>query len=320
MFACDALPPVIGGLLSKRLLTGGVKALIEEVRSFRKVRSIKIIIALRKDLLNKVFDETRSSGFQEEKYDDYILDLRWTETELRQIVNSRLAKASQIRAQSNKIALGNIMPVIRGEKNSFQYILDRTFLRPRDCLQYMNELLKASVDQEKITWKTILATETIYSKKRLDSLFEEWELIYPALKHIVKMVQGISESFCKSDLSESRLLEVISSIDKFSEHQSDPVAKLVLQYLDHDSRIVSEKELITMIIQTLYHVGVIGIKLRTNESFSFSFKHQPIVKENEIEHAEHFRISKIYLSALDIKLSSRSIAECTQSIRINRSE
>ncbi len=53
-----------------------IRALIEEIKVFRKIKNIKIIAALRLDLLRSVFNITRGSGFQEEKYESYILDIK----------------------------------------------------------------------------------------------------------------------------------------------------------------------------------------------------------------------------------------------------
>lgn len=276
-----------------------IKALIEEIKSFRKIRSLKIIVALRKDLLDKVFDATRSSGFQQEKYDNFLLDLKWTESELREIVNRRIAKACELGAHKQKITLGKIMPEMKGKVTPFQYIIDRTLLRPRDALQYMNELLKAAHEKEKITWKTIRATETIYSKLRLNSLFEEWELVFSSLKATVSLLEGITESFTKTSITEDRLLNVFSKYT--SKQNGDIVNNKVLEYLNKPDKNISENDLIYLMLSVLYRVGAIGVKLRKNESFSFSHKHQSEVTTHEIEQAEHFRVNKIYCSALNVK-------------------
>ena len=46
-----------------------IRALIETIKSFRQVRSVKIVVSLRLDLLQRVISETRDSGFQSEKYE-----------------------------------------------------------------------------------------------------------------------------------------------------------------------------------------------------------------------------------------------------------
>ena len=67
-----------------------IRALIEEIKSFRNLPQVKILVALRQDLLEIVFDRTRDAGFQEEKYEAYLLPLQWTENELEQLIERRV--------------------------------------------------------------------------------------------------------------------------------------------------------------------------------------------------------------------------------------
>ena len=60
-----------------------IRALIECLKSFRKIQNLKIIVALRSDVLERVFQESYHPGFQREKYDDYILRLKWDKTQLK---------------------------------------------------------------------------------------------------------------------------------------------------------------------------------------------------------------------------------------------
>jgi len=56
-----------------------IKALIETSREINhQLRSVKILIAIRRDLFDRVIQETREPGFQEEKYTSSTLNLRWT--------------------------------------------------------------------------------------------------------------------------------------------------------------------------------------------------------------------------------------------------
>lgn len=59
-----------------------IKSLIDTVRRFRQVTNIKIVIALRQDLLDKVLHSTHDTGFQEEKYESLYLYVRWTKEQL----------------------------------------------------------------------------------------------------------------------------------------------------------------------------------------------------------------------------------------------
>ncbi|MHB8425768.1 MAG: P-loop ATPase, Sll1717 family [Gammaproteobacteria bacterium] len=46
-----------------------VKALLDCVRKFQEIRCVKVVVAMRLDLLDRVLHVTRSPGFQEEKYE-----------------------------------------------------------------------------------------------------------------------------------------------------------------------------------------------------------------------------------------------------------
>ena len=67
-----------------------IRALIEEIKTFRKISNIKIIVVMRRDLLDIVFDKTRDAGFQQEKYESYMLPLIWSKDALKILVEKRI--------------------------------------------------------------------------------------------------------------------------------------------------------------------------------------------------------------------------------------
>lgn len=60
-----------------------IRALIETVRKFRTIKTVKVVVTLRTDLMERVLEYTRSSGFQREKYDSLFLRVAWGATTLR---------------------------------------------------------------------------------------------------------------------------------------------------------------------------------------------------------------------------------------------
>ncbi len=54
-----------------------IKALLDTVRTFKRVEQVKIIVALRQDLLEKVLRSATDPGMQEEKYEALFLHLDW---------------------------------------------------------------------------------------------------------------------------------------------------------------------------------------------------------------------------------------------------
>lgn len=67
-----------------------IRALIESLKSLRRITDLKTIVSLRSDLLEKVILETRDSGFQSEKYEDYTIRLKWDATLLNELLNKRI--------------------------------------------------------------------------------------------------------------------------------------------------------------------------------------------------------------------------------------
>jgi hypothetical protein len=64
-----------------------IRALLDTVRELNhKIQNAKIIIAIREDLLDRVFRYTRDPGYQEEKYKSLYLTLTWNENELEELL------------------------------------------------------------------------------------------------------------------------------------------------------------------------------------------------------------------------------------------
>jgi hypothetical protein len=68
-----------------------IRALIETIKSFRSISNVKIIIALRLDLIQSVFENTRDDGFQEEKYQSLFLNLSWSKANLVELLDKRMS-------------------------------------------------------------------------------------------------------------------------------------------------------------------------------------------------------------------------------------
>lgn len=97
-----------------------IRALIETVRAFQRVRAVKAVIAIREDLLQTVFDATRDAGFQEEKFSGLMLRLRWSKAQLRQLLDLRVEKLIREQYTQKKVTFDE---VFRGEVREVSYRL-----------------------------------------------------------------------------------------------------------------------------------------------------------------------------------------------------
>lgn len=169
-----------------------IRALIEEIKTFRSVQPVKIIAAIREDPLLNVFDKTRGAGFQEEKYDAHILRIRWSDNDLLKLIERRINVIFKRAYQNKTIGFGELLPKPRNSVNPKDYIIERTMRRPRDLIQYFNICLEKAEGRPRISWDTIHSAEATYSDRRLKSLYEEWEDIYPNLASALEILRGLT--------------------------------------------------------------------------------------------------------------------------------
>ncbi|MGZ4977485.1 MAG: P-loop ATPase, Sll1717 family [Methylobacter sp.] len=276
-----------------------IRALIEEIKLFRNLPQVKIIVAMRQDLLEIVFDRTRDAGFQEEKYEAYLLPLKWTKNELEQLIELRINEVFKRQYTKDNVKFSDIFPNKKNhDKTATEYLVSRTLLRPRDILQYANECFVISSGNERVSWTSIYKAETIYSYKRLNSLQEEWGNIYPALKETINILRGLSYSFIRSDISDEKILNICTSLDDMN--SQDPCVKACKKLCSPEEN-VTEFDVLSEILRCFYHVGIIGIKISKLDSCIWSYIDQPRISKSDIKRANQIKIHKMLHHTLEVK-------------------
>ncbi len=277
-----------------------IRALIEETKSLRRIPQVKIVTALRRDLLDLVFDKTRDSGFQEEKYEAYLVRIAWGKDDLKKLLSARVQEVYRRQYTSSSVNFNDVFPTQKkGETGeAIDYIIERTLFRPRDAIQFCNECFQSAADRPGISWRAIHAAEAHYSTKRLKSLREEWSEYYPALETTVEILRNISAPFTRSNLSGIRLEETTTDLHELDEN--DPCVAAAKTLYSPNGKI-TEAEVISRILMCLYHVGMIGIKISTLDTFIWSHIDQPRISKGEIKRANQIKIHKMFRHALEVR-------------------
>src|SRR5690554_6544560 len=126
--------------------------MIEVIKEFRQMKGVKIIICLRENLNEIVFSGLKNKGGQREKFKPLFSLLEWDEETLSEFLNKRILKLSD-----NQVDLKNAFySERRGYSNGMDYVLQRTFYRPRDIISYINHAIEISNNKQSFT-KDILA-------------------------------------------------------------------------------------------------------------------------------------------------------------------
>ena len=263
-----------------------IRALIETIKIFRKIPPIKIILALRTDLLSRVFDKTRDSGFQEEKYEDYILNIKWNSSELNDLLDKRINLMFRETYTKQGVIFNNIFTGKPNGENAIDFILNRTLMRPRDAISFTNECLEYAYGKANISTEIMKTAEKSYSKKRFKALCYEWIDDYPFLEDYCNLIPNGKGSFKHSDISDKDIENL--ALELSIKDGDDPIKSLALRMTNSHS--ITKASLKNNILVSLYRVGVIGIKRNPHTAIEWSNEDSPDISEGTIKKSQAFEI------------------------------
>jgi hypothetical protein len=283
--------------VDERLAKDLIRCLFRTVLDLKRVANLKVLVALRTNLLEELDYGRRSSG-QEEKFRSLILTVRWTRADLETLLDQRVAVAGA-RVNLESDTLEELLPHANKSRNPTTYILDRTLLRPRDAIAFVNECLALGIGRTRLTWDEITKAESAYSLKRLLALRDEWSSTYP----------GINQVLGKFRASAARLTreELAGILDEIMLLLTEPGFPGVRWLTDLSSRMwapgdASWFELYQPLTSLLFQIGFLGATLPGSAGAVF-YMDEPLLMELEsnINGASAFFVHRTYHMALDIR-------------------
>ena len=235
-----------------------IRSLIETIRSFLKLTHVKIIVALRVDLLNRVISATRDAGFQEEKYESLYLKLRWSKSQLEELLDRRIEKLVRQRYTTRPVKLKELFPRLMGKITFLDYLVERTFLRPRDAILFVNLCLDQAENRNSVTVQMVSTAEGEYSGKRMISLQEEWGSTYPFLSQYTKLLQGKPYTFKYGAISKEAFEEYFYACFSHNLDSNDAAIQAGCDFILNGKGTLHAA--LTVVFQIFYEVGLVGIK------------------------------------------------------------
>ena len=151
-----------------------IRCLLDAVVDMAKVRNLKIVVALRTNIFRQLDYGSLQYGHQEEKILGMMLPLRWTKSDLTALVEQRVHAASDHFHLEPPLTLSGFLPNRGGRGDALDYVFERTMLRPRDVIMYLNAAVRVAGEPRKLNWGHITGAEDEYSKDRLRALRDEW--------------------------------------------------------------------------------------------------------------------------------------------------
>jgi hypothetical protein len=279
-----------------------IRNLLETIKTFKRIPGVKIVVSLRLDLLDRVFSKTRRSGHQEEKYEQYYLYLRWSENELKALVDSRIRTMFQEQYTTKSIGIDDIFTNKAHGDPVFKYMCDRTFMRPRDIILFINNCLSLVENKTAVPVATIKEAESEYSKKRLNSLADEWIADFTYLIPATNILRGRKSVFKLSEISNNEFESFI--IETCSEQpENSYLFKLASDFTDNKK---SKNQILISLIMTFYKVGLIGVKPDAFNEVQWSLNEKASISEGQIKNAALINIHPMFWRALGIQANRPS--------------
>lgn len=241
-----------------------IRALIETVKDFSKIKHAKIVIAVRLDLIERVFRLTRDSGFQEEKYESLYLPLSWTRADLIQVLDTRINHLIQSRYTTQPVSYRDILPRQIDDFSPIDYMLERTMMRPRDIIVFFNYCIGKAAGKPQLTAQIIREAEGEYSRDRLRSLADEWSADYPNLIPFTKLFVSKPKKIILSEISDQDCADFALSFLTKVKTEPDDFSRAAEQLVDQQ---IDGSEFRRIIIYAYYRVGLAGLKVGKSEAF-----------------------------------------------------
>lgn len=285
----------VDDLIRLRLL----RALIEIVKKFRPIGCVKFCIALRSDLLEEMFEKTKDRGFQAEKYEDNIITLRWTRDQLFRLIERRIAETFKRQYTRENVRFYDVFSSEVQGTPTREYLLDRTLMRPRDAILFVNECLDRAVNKPHVTPAIIREAERAYSQKRFDSLTYEWLTLYPLLQHYIAPLRGKRAHFDPSYFDNHEMQEFALALAINGNADHDRLAAFALRMVSGSSGFdgwLFEREW----LRHLYKIGIVGLKPESYDITLWSHRDKQDVAVDEIQAETRVSVHPMLRSSLGV--------------------
>lgn len=276
------------------------------MRDLKKVQNLKIVVALR----TNIFEELEfggPTGGQEEKFRDWIINMRWTPADIANILDERARVVSHEYNIPNILGIKNLLPTANPTRgNPIRYILDRTLMRPRDAIAYLNECLTLASGKIRVTWSEVTKAEMSYSRGRLSALRDEWKPTYPGIDKLFECFRRAPVSMSREELAE-RLDDCVMLLADDSFTGSKWMTGLADSVMDG---MAGQRwiDIYYSLIRLLFNLGFLGFAATKSSKVTYVNDDPEFAEQlGNLEPIEYFHIHPAFSSALDTRSSLETL-------------
>lgn len=222
-----------------------INALLDAFRELIDIRTVKVIISIRSDIIKGIYDNNLR---QEEKDKSLILPIQWDVREIREMLDKRVNYLIKHQYQGSAITkFDDIFNFTVKDQPADNYIIERTMLRPRDAIDFVNLCLAEADGSTELCEDFLLEAEEKFYVSRKKALYKEWASLYP---HINKYI----DTLCHIEKNNFKISNITEAKDKIQYE--------ILAHTEFDNNLTSEAIAVdfNVLLNIWFIAGVIGIK------------------------------------------------------------
>ena len=278
-----------------------IMALILTSRDFYKVKNAKVIVALRRDLVERVFKLTRESGFQEEKFQSLYVPLKWSKEDLIKVLDTRISYLVSRRYTKQTVTHLDLLPKSYRRTPITDYLC-RIVERPRDVVAFFNFCILEGANSSRLKTAEIKNAEGEYSRSRLRALGDEWNSNFPALIKFTKVFQRKPNSFKLETITDGEIEELCLSVAAENPSGQGVLQQNAMKVVD---LVITAKEFKILLARVYYRVGLIGLKTSSYESEFWADELGRSLASAEIDIQTNIIVHPMYHRALGVDISKK---------------
>lgn len=259
-----------------------IGAMIDVIKEFRLLTGVKIIISLRENLNEIVFIKHDHKGNQREKLKPLYSNLNWSAEELKELIDKRLKLLSDDEFDIKQA----FYEARRGNKKGFDYILERSFYRPRDVISFLNHMIENANNKSTFTNDIIAKAEPSYSLERFQALEDEWSENFGKLSLVCEFLRGIDNGFRIKSINESSFADIFLADDSVGFLKGE-LHQALRSWKDGT---INYTGFLKKLLFVLYRVGIVGVKKSPTYPTAFYFTKEVIIERADISNSSKFYV------------------------------
>jgi hypothetical protein len=273
-----------------------IGAMIEVIKEFQVFSGVKIIISLRDNLYQIIFSGASHKGGQREKFKPLYVHLNWSKNELQELLNRRLHLVTDKILDVKTVFNKNYNNV-----SGFDYLIERTFYRPRDVISFVNHIIESSSNKSSFSFDIIRKAESPYSKDRLQAIEDEWGENYGEVSGLFKFLYGRFNGFNLRNIKEDDFTNILLD-DKANQIYKGELSDVITKWQKNQ---ISFAAFLKQVVYLLYMFGVVGIKRGPTYPIQFFYEDNTSITINDINNDCKMYVHKAFYSALKINIKDQ---------------